>query len=150
MPRRRDYLFLRTGERREDIGRRESYTQIADRRFKQSRSDYPLRLLGVGSEKHVYISEEERYLNFHLLGAPGEGKSKFLEYHIRRDIEMDTGLCLIDPSEKGDTARNVLNYCAQINYKKVIVIDPALIAEYKKSPASLRFLPNPLSAASKA
>ena len=124
------------GKSIEDVGREvPSAENTVDRAVKQLKSNYNLRLLGNSQDGHIYISEEERSANFHILGAPGEGKSKFLEYHIRRDIEMGNGLCLIDPSEKGDTARNVLNYCAKIGYEKVILIDPRLISEYKKVPA---------------
>ncbi|HEX8266951.1 MAG TPA: type IV secretory system conjugative DNA transfer family protein [Pyrinomonadaceae bacterium] len=105
------------------------------RRLKRLKSGYDLRLLGVSKEIGIVeMTEEERYLNFHILGAPGEGKSKLLEYHIREDIDRGNGLLLLDPSDKGDTARNILNYCAQIGYEKVILIDPTLTAEYKKIP----------------
>ena len=44
-------------------------------------------------------------------------------------IDKGFGLCLIDPSDKGDTANNVLDYCASIGYEKVILIDPTTISE---------------------
>ena len=98
-------------------------------------SEYSLLTLGKDTNgNEVKMSEEERYVNFHILGAPGEGKSKFLECHIRKDIDMGNGLCLLDPSDKGDTAHNILNYCASINHEKVILIDPATISKYKKIP----------------
>ena len=75
------------------------------------------------------------------MGAPGEGKSKFLEYHIRKDIKMGNGLCLLDPSEKGDTCHNILAYCAKINHKKVVLIDPDTLIKHKKI-ACLKLLKN--------
>lgn len=99
------------------------------------KTGYDTRTLGYSDSGEEFITEEERYVNFHILGAPGEGKSKFLEYHIRRDIDLGNGLCLLDPSDKGDTARNVLNYCAKKNYKKVVWIDPETISKYGKIPA---------------
>jgi len=83
-------------------------------------------LLGKGGNGEAYVSEEERSANFHIIGAPGEGKSKFLEYNIRKDIDAGLGLCLLDPSEGGDTAQNILKYCASIGHEKVILIDPSL------------------------
>lgn len=131
-----DFFKMMHGKTIEEVGREvPSAENTVDRIVKQLKSNYELRLLGSSKDGHIYISEEERSANFHILGAPGEGKSKFLEYHIRRDIDMGNGLCLIDPSEKGDTARNVLNYCARIGYEKVVLIDPTLISEYKKVPA---------------
>lgn len=130
----RDYFKEITGQTKKEFLARPSWQNIADSIFKQTNSDYPLRLLGTADGVDIEISEEERHVNFHILGAPGEGKSKFLEYHIRKDIDAGLGLCLIDPSEKGDTAQNVLNYCAKIGYEKVILIDPTLISDYKKIP----------------
>lgn len=98
---------------------------VVSKRLRQSQSDYPLRLLGTGEGGEKYVSEEERSANFHIIGAPGEGKSKFLEYNIRKDIDAGLGLCLLDPSEGGDTANNILKYCASIGHEKVILIDPS-------------------------
>lgn len=53
------------------------------RAMKQLNSRCPLRLLGRSQAGDVYVSEEEREANYHILGAPGEGKSKFLEFNIR-------------------------------------------------------------------
>jgi hypothetical protein len=33
----------------------------------------------------------------HVMGASGQGKSKFLEHCIREDILAGHGVCLIDP-----------------------------------------------------
>jgi hypothetical protein len=63
--------------------------------------------------------------------APGEGKSRFLEYNIRQDIKMGNGLCLLDPSENGDTCKKVLRYCALKGIKNVVYIDPARIRKNK-------------------
>src|SRR5258708_10246384 len=101
-------------------------SQTLKKQWSQVQSNYPLRLIGSSVEDEHYISEEQRSANFHILGAPGEGKSKFIEYNIRKDIDAGNDLCLLDPSEKGDTVQNVLKYCASIGYETVIVIDPSL------------------------
>lgn len=130
-----DWFKIRHKKSIQDLARQLPTRQaMLGRAIARLTSQYPPRTLGFSESGEVTVSEEERYLNFHVLGAPGEGKSKFLEYHIRRDIEMGNGLCLLDPSEGGDTAQNVLNYCARINYKKVILIDPSLVSQYKKIP----------------
>jgi hypothetical protein len=120
-----DPFKLITGQTLEEFTKLPSFEEIEKQHIAQLSSNYPLRLLGRG-EKDVFITEEERSANFHILGAPGEGKSKFLEYNIRKDIDAGLGLCLLDPSEKGDTAQNVLKYCASIGHEKVILIDPSL------------------------
>src|SRR5690606_24207532 len=77
-----------------------------------------VRLLGhQESGLPVLLSEEDREHHIHILGAPGEGKSKFLELLIRGDIEKGYGACLIDPGERGDTTLRLLNYCAKVGFK---------------------------------
>jgi hypothetical protein len=102
--------------------------------IKSLQSRYPLRLLGTSQEGQIYISEEEREVNYHILGAPGEGKSKFIEQSIREDIDKGIGVCLLDPSDKGQTYKEILAYCASIDHEKVLVIDPKLCAETDKFP----------------
>lgn len=104
-----------------DIPTPEDYLR---RTIKQLSSSYPVRILGRSADEEITITEEERSTNFHLIGAPGEGKSKFIEYNIQKDIDAGIGLCLLDPSEKGDTIQNVLAYCAHKGHEKVILIDP--------------------------
>jgi hypothetical protein len=60
-----------------------------------------------------------------LLGTPGSGKSKCLEYMIRRDLERRQPFCLIDLH--GNLFRSVKNWCAYKGYfdRRVIIIDPA-------------------------
>lgn len=58
----------------------------------------------------VNLSEEERATGLHVIGAPGTGKSKFLEHLIRQDIREGRGLCLIDPH--GELYDNVLAWSA--------------------------------------
>ncbi len=60
----------------------------------------------------------------HIIGTTGEGKSKFLEWLIRGDIDNGNGLCFLDPSDRGDTMYKILSYCSKIGHKKVLVIDP--------------------------
>jgi hypothetical protein len=128
-----DPFKIITGQTIDEFTKLSDFDEIIKQQLAQSSSDYPLRLIGTG-EKDVWISEEERYVNYHILGAPGEGKSKFLEHEIRQDIDNNldpsipfaNSLCFIDGSERGDTVRNILDYCAKVNYQKVILIDPTL------------------------
>ncbi|CAN5361117.1 hypothetical protein BH10ACI1_BH10ACI1_02720 [soil metagenome] len=108
---------------------RPTLDQTISKYRKQSRSKFPLRLLGVGS-KELHMTEEEREVNFHVIGGSRQGKSKFLEYNIRKDIDMGFGLCLIDPSDFGATFNAVLDYCVSINHQKVCIIDPNTLYDY--------------------
>lgn len=92
--------------------------------LKQAWSHYPLRNLGWASDGEVLLAEEDRESHIHILGAPGEGKSKLLELLIRQDIDQGYGCCLLDPSDNGDTAYKVLKYCLKKGHTKVLLIDP--------------------------
>ncbi len=106
------------------------------REINQLESQYPLRLLGhTTDDTEEYISEEQRFVNTHIIGAPGQGKSKFLVYNIIEDIKLGNGLCLLDPTSNGSTAKEVLSYCASNGYEKVCYIDHATIYKYDKVPA---------------
>jgi hypothetical protein len=85
----------------------------------------------------VWISQQQREAHMWILGSTGEGKSKFVEYLIRKDIDRlkaeedlsrndrrSCSLCFIDPTPQGKIAYKVLNYCAQIGFKKVLLVDP--------------------------
>lgn len=76
----------------------------------------------------------------HIIGTTGEGKSKLFEYLIREDIKKGNGLIFFDPSDRAETAYNVLKYCAKIGYDKVVLIDPYHRYAFNKVPVF-----NPLS-----
>jgi hypothetical protein len=130
---RRDYFKALTGKSYDDAYRRKrrSYGESLDLIWKRGKTKYDLRLLGTG-EKEIWISEEERSANFHILGEPEQGKSKFLEYHIRKDIDAGIGLCLLDPSDGGDTCRKILAYCAEKGVEKVVYISPDTLPKFDK------------------
>ncbi len=131
MKRRVDFYKRITGRKFKEDVRRPSFDDTIAKQAKKSTTKYPLRLLGTG-KKDVYITEEEREVNFHIIGGSRQGKSKYLEYHIRKDIDTGLGLCLIDPSDFGATFKAVLNYCASINHQKVLIIDPNTLYDYGK------------------
>jgi len=60
------------------------------------RSSYPIRELGAGTDEYVYLTEEEREANMHIVGEPRQGKSSFIEYLIREDIQSGNTVCLLD------------------------------------------------------
>lgn len=119
-------LFRRlTGTSLEDLETtRPRLKDIEHRALKQLSSRYQLRFLGNATDGESFFTEEQREAHIHIIGSPGEGKSKFLEHFIRQDIERGYGACLLDPSDNGDTAYKILHYCAKIGFEKVCLIDP--------------------------
>ena len=81
--------------------------------------------IGWADGRPVYLNSERRATHMHVIGASGQGKSKFLEHCIREDIKADNGVCLIDP--EGDLYENILNWCAANEVdkvKKIHLFDP--------------------------
>jgi hypothetical protein len=73
------------------------------------------------------IREEDRRTHMYVIGATGVGKTKFLEFLIRQDIEKRNGFGVIDPH--GDLIEDIKDYLI-LNLspfeleEKVILIDP--------------------------
>lgn len=80
----------------------------------------------------MWIREEEREDHLHILGTTGEGKSKFIEYLIREDIKRGHGVCFLDPTDRAETAYNVLRWCCAQGFEKVCLIDPHTISRFNK------------------
>jgi hypothetical protein len=120
----RDFWKDITGETFEEWTRIPTFEEILDKQRKSLKSKYPLRILGSGQGGTLYISEEERESHLHILGTTGEGKSRLIEHLIRGDIEQGNGVCLLDPTDRAETAYNILRYCAKIGFEKVCLIDP--------------------------
>lgn len=107
-------------------------------------------LLSIGTSEgqgDVWVTQTERENHFWVLGSTGEGKSKFLEYLIERDIDRivdeerkkvpkndrrSCGLCFIDSTPRGLNAHRVLNYCAQVGFHKVFLVDPVQIVSHSR------------------
>jgi hypothetical protein len=113
-----------SGRSLDELLRVPSGEEALERYRRTIRSNYPLRNLGVASDSQIVLSEEDRESHIHILGAPGEGKSKFIELLMRQDIDAGYGCCLLDPSDNGDTAYKVLKYCLKKGVDKVLFIDP--------------------------
>ena len=82
--------------------------------------------IGHADGRPVSLSPERRATHMHVIGASGQGKSKFLEHCIREDIKADHGVCLIDP--EGDLYENILAWCTENNIdkiKRIHLFDPS-------------------------
>ena len=75
------------------------------------------------------ISEANRATHFYVIGATGTGKTKFLEYLIKQDIEKGNGFGVIDPH--GDLVEDIKGFLI-LQYTptdeeisdRVVLIDP--------------------------
>ncbi len=64
-----DLWKLRLGIPETEAYRVPTADEAINQRIKQIKSNYPLRLLGTSQQGAVHISEEEREVNFHIIGG---------------------------------------------------------------------------------
>jgi hypothetical protein len=121
MPDKPDIFYLRTGRHKKDL-RKEIPTAeaITHQRLKQTTTKYPLRVVSPD----VFFTEEQRG-NTHIIGSSRQGKSRFLEWLMREDIDRGIGCCLLDPTAGGETAYRMLSYCTEKGRQNVLFIDPS-------------------------
>lgn len=91
-------------------------------------------VVGHGVQETVLLTSKERESHTHILGTTGEGKSKLIELLIREDIKNGNGVCFLDPTDRAETAYNILRYCQSIGFEKVCLIDPHLIHSHNRVP----------------
>ena len=84
-------------------------------------------LLGFDAKgRKLFFNEENRSTHMHIIGSTQTGKSKFIEWLIRQDIDSRNGLCLIDPH--GSLYQAVLEYCCynrRFIKKDIILLNPS-------------------------
>lgn len=76
-----------------------------------------------GSEKPVYISQEDRLRHMYIIGKTGTGKSKFLLELMKQDIREGRGLCFMDPH--GDAVEELLEFIPPERAEDVIYFRPS-------------------------
>src|SRR5260221_1832877 len=88
----------------------------------------PIGLNANGAE--ILITPEMRQsTHMHVIGGSGTGKSKFLEWMIRKDIRQGHGFCLID--WHGKLYADALKYFAHLDvglnkdFRKIILLNPS-------------------------
>jgi hypothetical protein len=108
----------------------------------------PVMSLGMSAKGPVLLTQQEREGHTWVLGSTGEGKSRFLlgmmqsdinrlkaEEGLDRNERRSCALLFIDSTPQGANAHQILNYCAQIDYPRVLLIDPYFYHKTKKLPA---------------
>jgi hypothetical protein len=78
----------------------------------------------------INITPEMRQsTHMHIIGGSGKGKSKLLDWMIRKDIREGNGLCLID--WHGTLYQDLLRYCAHLDvglnhdFREIILLNPS-------------------------
>jgi hypothetical protein len=84
--------------------------------------------LAANRKPLVLSSKARKSTHMHVIGGSGTGKSKFLEWLIRRDIRARHGVCLLD--WHGTLYRDVVRYCAYMGIglgdsRSVILLNPS-------------------------
>ena len=125
-----DIIYLRTGQKRENLRKgRPTADQTIRQKLTRIQSKYDLRVVSPD----LFFTEEQRP-NIHVIGSSRQGKSRFLEWLMREDIDRKIGCCLLDPTAGGETAYRMLAYCAEQKRDKVLFIDTAhAYHPYKKT-----------------
>lgn len=79
-----------------------------------------------GLQKPVYLSREDRFRHFYVIGQTGTGKTVFLKDMIIQDIKNGDGCCFIDPH--GTDIQDILAHIPKERLDDVIYFDPAYTA----------------------
>ena len=85
--------------------------------------------LDANGKPLLVTPQMRRSTHMHVIGGSGTGKSKFLEWLIRKDIREGHGLCLID--WHGTLYQDVLRYCAHLDiglyndFRSLILLNPS-------------------------
>jgi len=76
-----------------------------------------------GATRPVHFSRKDRRRHHYVIGQTGTGKSAYISWMARQDIQRGDGVCVIDPH--GDLIEDILQYVPKERAKDVIVFDPA-------------------------
>lgn len=87
-----------------------------------------------GTEKDIFISDEDRRRHLYVIGQTGTGKSTLLKDMARQDIEAGRGVCFIDPH--GQDVEELMAFVPPGRVEDVIYFNPGDI----ERPLGLNFL----------
>lgn len=76
-----------------------------------------------GVKTPIHMLKKDRTRHHYVIGKSGTGKSVFLAYMARQDVQAGEGICVIDPH--GDLVEDILMYVPKERAKEIIVFDPA-------------------------
>ena len=76
-----------------------------------------------GERRKIYLSNEDRFRHFYVIGQTGTGKSSILSVMARQDLRNGRGLAVLDPH--GDFATGLLDFIPKTRAEDLIFFDPA-------------------------
>jgi len=76
-----------------------------------------------GSERPIFVGDEDRRRHMYIVGRTGMGKTQLLKTMILQDIYSGKGVCFIDPH--GDAAEDILEMIPPERAEDVIYFDPS-------------------------
>lgn len=76
-----------------------------------------------GMKTEIRMLKKDRSRHHYVIGKSGTGKSAFLSFLARQDIQTGEGVCVVDPH--GDLVEDVLCYVPKERARDIIVFDPA-------------------------
>jgi len=76
-----------------------------------------------GKAKDIYFADKDRSRHHYIIGKSGTGKSNFISFMARQDIQRGKGVAVIDPH--GDLIDDILAFVPKERVKDVIVFDPS-------------------------
>lgn len=84
----------------------------------------PLPLGTTAAGHRIALTDADRRLHTHIVGASGRGKSKLMEHLIRCDVKARRGFCLIDPhGQLYDELVKWLTWNGMLERRPIILLD---------------------------
>ena len=76
-----------------------------------------------GVKHEIRFAKRDRARHHYIIGQTGTGKSAFISFMARQDIQNGDGVCVIDPH--GDLIEDILQYVPKERAKDVVIFDPS-------------------------
>lgn len=76
-----------------------------------------------GEKKEIRMMAKDRTRHHYVIGKSGSGKSVFLSYMARQDMQRGDGVCVIDPH--GDLIEELVQFVPKERAKDVIIFNPS-------------------------
>lgn len=76
-----------------------------------------------GEKKKVYMTNDDRFRHFYIIGQTGTGKSSIIQLMARQDFHHGKGVCVVDPH--GSLIEDLLPYIPRERADDVIYFNPA-------------------------
>lgn len=75
-----------------------------------------------GSEKEIFVTDEDRRRHMYVIGQTGTGKSALLREMARQDIAAGHGICFIDPH--GQDIESIMETIPKERFNDVVYFNP--------------------------